>query len=482
MVDYDVVIIGGSETGRYAAATAAAHHARVALVEPLQPQFSALYRQGYHQTLLQRAEAFYHTQQYLSLGIEPMISAESAQCAIHWQMAQQYAESMVANLEARYAPDSLARLGVDVIQGEGELISKPNLGFGVKGRTLRSRRYLLAMGSKPRIPEIEGLALTGFLTVETLHKLSEIPEKLVIIGGDPSGVELAQIFARFGSNVTIIVKRSHILGKEDHQAARLIQAHLEAEGITVLTQTEVIQAQSIQGKKWIQAGNRALEVDEILVAAGRQPQFYDLNLSAVGVEFRHGYLALNQKLQTTNPKIYGCGDLAGGYPFEHIARYEAQICIKNMLFLPRRIVNYQGIPWAIFTDPQLARVGLTEQQARRYYGDRVLVWQDSWLTLPKALILGETTGFYQLIGHRNGKILGASIVGPQASEIIGVIAFAMRRGLKIDAIAQLPQVGLTLSEINPEIATAWLHHRRQQNHWISDWIETLFQWRRSWFS
>jgi pyruvate/2-oxoglutarate dehydrogenase complex dihydrolipoamide dehydrogenase (E3) component len=482
MVDYDVVIIGGSETGRYAAATAAAHHARVALVEPLQPQLTASCQGGYHHTLLQRAEAFQHTQQYLSLGIDPMTSAESAQCTIHWQMAQQYAELVVSNLTALHSLEYLARLGVDVIQGEGEFLSKPDLGFGVKGRILRSRRYLLAMGSKPKIPEIEGLTLTGFLTVETLHKLSEIPAKLAIIGGDPSGIELAQMFARFGSKVTIIVQNSHILGKEDHQAARLIQAHLEAEGVTVLTQTEVIQAQSIQGQKWIQAGNRALEVDEILVAAGRQPQLYDLNLSAVGVELDRGYITLNQKLQTTNPKIYGCGDLVGGYPFEHIARYEAQICLKNMLYFPRHTVNYLGIPWAIFTDPQLARVGLTEQQARRYYGDQVLVWQDSWLNLPKALMLGETTGFYQLIGHRNGQILGASIVGPQASEIIGIIAFAMGQGLKIEAITQLPQVGLTLSEMNPEMAMGWLRHRRQQNHWMSNWIETLFQWRRSWFS
>jgi pyruvate/2-oxoglutarate dehydrogenase complex dihydrolipoamide dehydrogenase (E3) component len=110
------------------------------------------------------------------------------------------------------------------------------------------------------------------------------------------------------------------------------------------------------------------------------------------------------------------------------------------------------------------------------------VWQDSWINLPKAQIMAETTGFYQLIGHRNGKILGASIVGPQASEMIGIIAFAIRQGLTVEAIAQLPQVGFTLSEMNPEIAMAWLRHRRQQNHWMSDWIETLFQWRRSWFS
>ncbi len=482
MLDYDVVIIGGSLTGRYAAATAVANHARIALVEPLQPQFRGKSREGYHQTLLQVGEALNRTQQNLSLGIYQTPEPMAAKLAVNWNITQQYAESVVSHLEAQYSPDILARLGVDVIGGKGEFVAQPDLGFVVNGRRLRSRSYLLAMGSKPKIPEIEGLALTGFLTAETLHKLSQIPAKLAIIGGDPSGVELAQTFARLGSAVTVIVQSSHILGKEDAEAARLIQAHLEVEGVKVLTQTEVIQAQSIQGQKWIQVGNRALEVDEILVTAGRQPQLNDLNLAAVGVEFNQGNLVFNQKLQTTNPKIYGCGDLAGGYSFEHIARYEAQVCLKNILFFPRFNVNYYGVPWAILTDPQLARVGLTEQQARRYYGEQILVWQEPFIHLPKAQLLGETTGFYQLIGHRNGKILGASIVGQQASEMIGIIALAIRQGLKVEAIAQLPQIWLTLSEINRETAVAWLQHRHQHNQWLLDWIETLFHWRRSWSS
>ncbi|MGB3536509.1 MAG: NAD(P)/FAD-dependent oxidoreductase [Microcoleaceae cyanobacterium] len=482
MLDYDVVIIGGSSTGRYAAAIAAANHARVALVEPLQPHSRADYHPGYHQTLSQVTEGLQRTQQHLLSGVYQVTDVDAAQLNINWPIAGQYAESVVNNLASRYSLESLARVGVDIIQGQGEFVTKPDLEFLVNRRILRSRRYLLAMGSKPKIPEIAGLALTGFLTVETLHKLSEIPAKLAIIGGDPSAVELAQIFARLGTDVTIIVKSSHILGKEDHRPARLIQAHLEAEGITVLTRTEVVQAQLIQGKKWVQAGNKALEVNEILVAAGRQPQLQNLNLSDIGVKLNQGYLSLNQKLQTTNYKIYACGDLAGGYPFAQIAHYEAEVCLKNILFFPRFEVNYQGIPWAIFTDPQLARVGLTEQQARRYYGDKVLIWQDSLVDLPKAQILGEISGFYQLIGHRNGKILGASIVSPQASEIIGTIALAMRQGLKIDALAKLPQVGLTLSEMNSEMASAWQRHRYQKRQWVSDWIETLYQWRRFWFS
>jgi pyruvate/2-oxoglutarate dehydrogenase complex dihydrolipoamide dehydrogenase (E3) component len=476
MLDYDVVIIGGSVTGRDAAAIAATYHGRIALLEPCAP----LFWQGYHQALLQGAEGLKQAKQRFSFGLYQGMESDVSKLTLDWNIAQQSASVGASRTSAQNSLENLARLGVDVISGAGEFVNQPDLALAVNGRILRSRYYLLAMGSKPKIPEIEGLALTGFLTVETLHKLSQIPQKLAIIGGDPSGVELAQFFAQLGSQVTIIVKSSHLLGKEDHQAAYLIQAHLEAEGVTVLTQTEVIQTQVIQGQKWIQAGNKALEVDEILVAAGRQPQFYDLNLSTVGVKFNPNYLSLNQQLQTTNPRIYGCGDLAGGYPFEHIAAYEAQIALKNIMLLPRFKVNYQGIPWAILTQPQLGRVGLTEQQAKRYYGDKISIHKQSFTHLSKAQLLGEISGFYQLICHRNGKILGAAIVSPQASEMIGIIALAIRQGLKIDTIAQLPQISSTLSEMHLKVAKAWQHSYSQKDSWKSDWIETLNQWRRFW--
>ena len=478
MLDYDVVIIGGSATGRYAAATAATYHGRVALLEPCLPQFW----QGWTQALLQAVEGLNLARQHLSLGLYQGVEPDLSQLTLNWQMAQRYAELGAGRLTTQNSLEHLARLGVDVISGMGEFIQQPHFALAVNHRILRSRCYLLAMGSKPKIPEIEGLALTGFLTVETLHKLSRVPQKLAIIGGDPSGVELAQLFARLGSTVTIIVKSSHLLGKEDPFAARLIQAHLEAEGVTVLTQTEVSQATVIQGKKWIQAGNRALEVDEILVAAGRQPQLFELNLSAVDVQFNSDYLRLNQQLQTTNSRIYACGDLAGGYPFEQIACYEAEIALKNIMIFPKFQVDYQGIPWGILTQPQLGRVGLTEQQAKHFYGENIYVHQESLAHLSKAQLLGEISGFYQLIAHQNGKILGASIVSPQASEIIGIIALAIRQGLKVDAIAKLPQVGLTLSEINSKTAKAWQQNRYQKSQWKSDWMETLYQWRRFWLS
>lgn len=485
MIDYDVVIIGGSPTGRYAAALATQKQARVALVEPQKPAFPGqCWRSARSNALLSVGRAVRQIERSSLFGID--LTADNPETdrtlSLDWQQTQCWLEAVVSNLEEQNSPAILASLGVDVIFGRGEFVSKPHLAFVVNQRTLRSRTYLLATASQAKIPDIEGLLLTGFLTAETINKLTQIPEHLAIIGGDPGGTELAQTFARLGSRVTMIVKNNHILAKEDSESAALVQAKLEAEGVRILTQTEVIQTQQIQGKKWIQAGNKAIEVDEIILAAGQQPQLDRLNLEGVGVEFNRQYLRLNNKLQTTHSRIYACGDLSGGYSYPHLANYEATVAIKNALYLPIFKVNYQGIPWAIFSEPQLARVGLTETQAQRRYGDKIRVYRDYFKHLPKAIIEDETAGFFKLVGHQNGQILGATAVGSQAGEMINIIALAIRRGLKIDAIAQLPQVWPTFSQMSQQTAIAWLQQRHQCNTLLKDWIENLFHWRRSWLS
>ncbi len=486
MLDYDVVIIGGTITGIYAAITAAKLQGRVALIQPSLTEINTTNSpivgntQGFnHNKIISQianfVEQIHHKQQF---GIYQG-SDDSGEISVKFEEAKKYADYVVNNQLAKYEPAILATLGIDVIFGEGKFVDRPNLAFVVKGRHLRSRKYLLATPSQPRIPEIPGLTNTGFITTQKIEKLSKLPETLVVIGGDPSGIEIAQSFSRLGTQVTIVVKSSHILGKEDSEAAFLVQAQLEAEGIRILTKTEVSQVRKIEDKKWILVGNEAIETDEIILAAGNKPNLANLNLEAVGVKFNNHKLFLNKKLQTTNYRIYGCGDLIGGYSFPHIANYEAQIAIKNILYLPIFSVNYSSIPWAIFSEPQLARVGLTEQQARQRYGENVLVCRQNFKNIDRAQIFNKTTGFCKIVGHRNGKILGVSIVGNQASEIIHIMALAIRQRIKIEAIAELPHILPTISEINPQTATEWLRQKRENNQIVKDWLENLFHWRRS---
>ncbi len=478
MLDYDVVIIGGTITGIYAAITARQLQGRVALIQPSPSILSST--QGFnHCKIINQignfVEQINHKQQF---GIYQK-NEDYSNLWVKFEEAKKYADYVVSNQLATSEPTVLATLGIDVIFGEGKFVDRPNLAFVVKGRHLRSRTYLLATPSQPIIPPISGLTTTGFITPPKIEQLSKQPQNLVVIGGEPSGIEIAQSFSRLGSQVTMVVKNPHILGKEDSEAAFLVQAKLEAEGIRILTQAEVYQIRKIDDKKWILVGNEAIETDEIILAAGNKPNLETLNLEAVGVRFNNNSLLLNQKLQTTNSRIYACGDLVGGYSFPHLANYEAEIAIKNILYLPIFQVNYSSIPWAIFSEPQLARVGLTEQQARRRYGEKVLVSQQYFKNIDRAQILSKTTGYCKIISHRNGKILGVSIVGNQASEIIHIMALAIRQGIKIEAIAELPHIWPTISEINAQTATAWLRQKREGNQILKDLLENLFHWRRS---
>ncbi|NET43180.1 NAD(P)/FAD-dependent oxidoreductase [Okeania sp. SIO2B3] len=480
MLDYDVVIIGGTITGIYAAITATQLQGRVALVQPSSSDFSST--QGFHHNKIigQIGNFVDDIDSKQQFGIYQG-NDDSGDIWVKFEEAKKYADYVVSNQLSKYEPAILAALGIDVIFGEGKFVDRPNLAFVVKGRHLRSRTYLLAIASQPIIPPIPGLTTTKFITPQEIKEISKLPQSLVVIGGDPSGVEIAQSFSRLGTKVTMVVKSSHILGKEDSEAAFLVQAKLEAEGIRIITKTEVSQAREIDDKKWILVGNEGIETDEILLAAGNKPEFEDLNLAAVGLRFNNHNLLLNQKLQTTNSRIYACGDLVGGYSFSHIANYEAQIALKNILYFPIFKVNYNGIPWAIFSEPQLARVGLTEEQARRRYGENILVCRQYFKSIDRTQILDKTTGFCKIIGHRNGKILGVSVVGIEASEIVHIMALAIRQGIKIEAIAELPHIWPTVSEINAQTATAWLRQKREDNQIVKDWLENLFHWRRSFF-
>ncbi|MEO6863794.1 MAG: NAD(P)/FAD-dependent oxidoreductase [Microcoleus sp.] len=490
MLDYDLVIIGGTPAGRYAALTASNFPARVALVEPLSNsedlpaggKESIDFGLRYSQTLMEAAR-FAHQMRRQPFGDRPDVANSSMAIELRFDGVQKWAEGVVANLEEIDDLGVLAARGVDIVFGSCEFVTKPDLALIVGDRKLRSRCYLLACATMPAIPNIEGLSSAGFFSSETvaqLAKLPQIPKTLAVIGGDPSGVEVAQTLARLGVAVTLVVKGSQILAKEDREAAGLVQAAMEAEGVRILTATEVTQARVIEGKKWIQAGPRAIEAEEIFLAAGRQHNFESLNLEAARVKFSDRGLILNEKLQTTNSRIYACGDVAGGYSFPHIANCEAAIAVKNALFLPMYQIDYRGIPWAIFSDPQLARVGLTEAQARRRFGDDLIVAREYFKNVERSQMSGETTGFCKIVGRRNGEILGASIVGPQAAELIHVIALAVRHGMKVEAIAELPDIWSSFSAINGQTAAVWESERLRSNTFLQNLWENLFHWRRYW--
>ena len=512
-VEYDVVIIGGSLAGRYAAIAAAQLRATVALVEPFfgaegekpfttdhSPLATDLCTDAIYRVCTTRhsplaTHLLPHT--LTQVGQLTQQLANASQFGIHLHNgdiakncqslqlteAMQWASNVVSNIEDWNSPAVLAGLGVDFIQGNGQFESQPRQGFAVNNRRLSARSYLLATSSRPVIPEIEGLQADYITPGEIWQSLTcqNPPQRWVILGSDPTGCQLAQTLAGFGLDVTLIVKRSHILAKEDPEIAQLVQAILEAEGVKVFTSTSVTQVKRIGDKKWIQAGDEAMEFDEILLCAGYQPDLENLNLEAVGVRLKRRRLVLNEKLQTTNHRIYACGDAIGGYQFANIANYEAGIALKNALFFPKFKVDYRSIPWVIFTQPQLARVGLTEVQARRIYASDVVILRQHFKTVAAAQIQDEITGICKLIVRRNGEILGAAVVGSQAGEIINSIALAIASKLKVNAIASLAPVYPSFSEILHQIAVEYRGARIERHPALQNFLEAFFSFRRSYF-
>ncbi|MFP5273731.1 dihydrolipoyl dehydrogenase family protein [Coleofasciculus sp.] len=567
--DYDLIVIGNSRAGAYAALAASQLKARVALIKPENFQSNWLGKEAlYNQALMQVGRVLQQVRKVSQFGIYPSITplipdtpelkeqlvnkpgeAGESSRDVPWHLgeaekediktdlspfestlyfptvkiteAMEWANMVVSTCSEATSPAILASLGVDVIYGDGEFCRLPHLGFVLNNRRLRARAYLIATGSCAEIPDIDGLDTTCYCTPRTIwnhvdksrHKVIgagltnrvppetdkvikptplgepedleetspfQLQKNWLVVGSTPHAVELAQTLARLDYQVTLAVSEAHIFPQEDSEASCLVQAQLEAEGIRVLTQSSVTQIRLIEGKKWVQVGNRAIEIDEILWATGQTPNIESLNLAGVGVKFSRKGLKLNQKLQTTNPRIYACGDVIGGYQFEHVAEYEANIAIKNALFFPLWTVDYQGIPWAIFTDPTLARVGLTEAQARERYGKEVWVVRHYFKTLDKAQIIGETTGFCKLVVRRNGTILGGLIVGAGADELIGAIALLIRHKIKVGSLAKMPQASPTMSEILSKTAQEWQRQRLERNQMLQNLLEGFFNWRRKW--
>ncbi|MEH1828974.1 MAG: NAD(P)/FAD-dependent oxidoreductase [Nostoc sp.] len=479
--DYDIVIIGGSLAGYYAALAATQLRATVALVEP-----KVDYGFTHHHALTEIAKLAQKLNNAAGSGIHATHTdtSEKSHISMAWQEAILYAQCVTSNLKEQHSPAILAAQGVDVVVGSGQFQSSPQLAFAVNNRLLRARTYLLATGSRPEIPEIEGLQGTGYLTLSNIWQSLQgetLPKNWVIIGGIPQSIEIAQILARFGCSVTLVVKHPYVLPYLEPEIAILLQAQLEVEGVRVLTEKPVTQVKLIDDKKWIQAGDKAFETDEILVATGQQPNLESLNLATVGVKWHRRSLVVNDKLQTTNHRIYACGDVIGGYDFANIANYEAKIALNNALFFPRLRVNYCSTPWAIFSVPMLAQLGLTEAQAKRQFGrDEVLVLRQYFKTVVAAQLRDETTGMCKLIVLRNGEILGASILGGEAGELINLIALAISQKIKVKDLANLSPVYPSFSVILEQTAKEWSKQKLNSNIALQEFLEGFFHFRRNW--
>lgn len=471
VVKYDIVIIGGGSAGLVVASAAAQLKAKVALVERHKLGGDCLWFGCVpSKSLIHASRVAYQVKNAARFGIytEPP--------EIEFAKVTGHVQQVIANIQPHDSPERFRGLGVEVIFGEGKFIDKKT--FEVDGQQLTARAFVIATGSRPAIPSVEGLHSADFLTNEKVFDLKERPNSLVIIGAGPIGCELGQAFSRLGSNVTIISSKSHILPKEEPEAALVVQKQFESEGINILKEVRAEKVEVVDGKKQVTAGGKNIIVDEILVAGGRLPNVESLNLEVAGVEVGKPGIIVNEKLQTTNSKIYACGDVIGGYQFTHVAGYEAVVALTNALFFPISKVNYRVIPWATFTDPELARVGLTETQAKERYGDDVCVLKQPFSGVDRAQAEAATTGFGKIITKGNGEILGAHLVGISAGELIHEIVLAMSHKLPVSALTGI-HVYPTLSEVNSKAGLLLKKQKYAKNLSQQNLLEKFFSWKRS---
>jgi pyruvate/2-oxoglutarate dehydrogenase complex dihydrolipoamide dehydrogenase (E3) component len=484
-VDYDLIVVGAASVGRYAALSASQQGARVALVVPpaTEPR-SALLLHHLMQINSALRQQVWLTQFSEADGLATSESATNRLAAdtASWSKLRQWVDALSEMQAISTSSDSLVKLaaaGVEVIEAAAMFEQRPvyrrlRLGLAVAGRWLRAPAYLLTPTLQAAVPPIDGLAATEFVTLDGLWQQpwQPLPPRVVILGVDPRGIALAQVLNRLGVQVTLITS-SKLLPQHDPDLCAMLQAYLEAEGVTVLTQTQVRQVTQGERRINVQTGSQTFETDVIVLAMAPELNLAQLNLSAAKVKWQPDRIVVNHKLQTSNPRIYACGDCLGGLSSVGLDRYEADVALFNALFLPLKQVNYLHVPLAVFTDPQVVSIGLSESRARALYGAEVLVVKQSYKSLLKAQIRDDTTGFLKLIAHRNGSILGAHCFGSEASEWISTITLAMQRQLKLDALTQLPLLSPTLAELMQQTAA-----ELQQQHRQRDLLETWFNFRR----
>ena len=456
----DLCIIGAGSGGLSVAAGAAQLGARVVLIEAHKMGGDCLnYGCVPSKALIAAARAAQGHRSSAPLGIaahEPEVDYAAVMDHVRRTIATIAPHDSVARFEG---------LGVRVIEAHGLFTGPAEVTAG--GYLIAARRFVVATGSSPAVPPIPGLDTVPFLTNETLWDNRELPETLVVIGGGPIGIELAQAHRRLGSRV-IVLEALTALGREDPEIAAVALGRLRAEGVEIRENAKVAAVAGTAGGIQVRLeGGETLAGTHLLVAAGRRANVDGMGLEAAGIDFDRGGVTVDKGLRSaSNRRVYAIGDVAGGLQFTHVANYHAGLVIRSALFrLP--VTNRTGlIPRVTFTDPEIAQAGLTEAEARARHGDAVEVHRFPFTESDRALAEGKPEGLVKVVTGRRGRLLGCSIAGAQAGELIHPWALALASRLKIGAMAGYVAPYPTLGEAGKRAAGAYYTQHLFGNRWI----------------
>ena len=471
---YDLVVIGGGTAGLVSAAGAAGLGARVALIERFLLGGDCLnFGCVPSKALLSVSRRMAAIRDAHTLGIK------GAAGHVDFAAVMERLRQLRAGLSPHDSAERFRGLGVDVWFGEAQFAAKNVITCA--GHRLNFRRAIIATGSEPVIPDVHGLTADSVLTNRNLFSLTELPRRLAVIGGGPVGVEMAQAFARFGSQVTLIQRAAQLLPREAPAAAEILLRQLtDRDGVTVLLNASplAVTEQGSGRRIQVQTGGQIVQVDcdQILVAAGRRSTVHELQPGSAGIRLTaDGQLLLNDRLQTTNTAVYAAGDVSSAERLTHAADFLARTALQNSLFAGGARASRLLIPRCTYCSPEIAAVGLSDQEARQRSAD-VLTLTGDLSANDRSVLDGSTSGFVRLyVARRNGRILGATIVGEHAGELISEVSVAMVNGMKVSRLAAVihpyPTVADALRRLGDQ------YNRQRLTPFVKRILQLFLRWR-----
>lgn len=474
--DYNIAVIGAGSGGLVSAYIAAAMKAKVVLIERHKMGGDCLNTGCVpSKALIRSAKMLSNASRAKEFGFK------AASVDFDFAEVMERVQHVIATVAPHDSVERYTGLGVDCLPGHAKIKSANEV--EVDGRVITARRIIVATGAKPLVPPIPGIADSGYLTSDTVWNLRELPKRLIVLGGGPIGAELAQAFTRFGSRVTIIEMAPHLLIREDAEVIDLVTARFKAEGMTVLTDHKAKAFGTRAGEKYLTCEHAGQDIDipydQIIVALGRAANVSGFGLEELGVKLSpRKTIEADPFLETNIKGIYVCGDVTGPYQFTHTAAHQAWYASINALFSPfkRFKVDYRVIPWTTFTDPEVARVGLNEKEAR----DQGIPYELTTYELDdldRAIADSEAHGFVRILTvPGKDRILGVTIVGPHAGDIIPEFILAMKQGIGLSKILGTIHIYPTLGEANKYAAGVW--RKAHVPAAAMYWLEKFHSWRR----
>jgi len=448
--DYDIGVLGGGSGGLTVASGAAQFGAKTLLIEKEKALGGDCLHYGCvpSKTLIRSAHIYHMMKNARKYGL-PGVDIKP----VDYKDVAERIQSVIQTIQKHDSEERFCKLGVKVEFGESVFTDEHSV--KVNGQTYSAGKWVIATGSSPSIPPIEGIDQTPYITNKEIFSLDHLPKSMIVIGAGPIAIEMAQSFCRLGTEVQVVQRSGQILSKEDRDLADIVMNVMSDEGITFHMNSGLVRVKDLVSEREVviskkDGSTESLRAEQILVALGRQVNLEGLGLEGISLDFDKKGLKVDNRMRTNHKHIYGAGDVTGAYQFTHAAGYEGGVALSNaILHLPKK-ADYTYMPWCTYTDPELASIGMNEKRAKEA-GIEYSVWTEEFKANDRSLAEGEEVGNIKMILDGKGKPIGVQILGPQAGELLGEWIAIMNGGVKLSKLASAVHTYPTLAEINKRV-------------------------------